>query len=262
MSSQPKIPDAQAMEPTAHYTNVAPAIGLGVRHHYVGLPLDRVDGEPKVTGKAAFCAELDLPGLAYAALVCSTIARGRVVAVDGSAAAAVPGVIALLWHENMPRLVRPEPGMQAGGQGFALSDLPILQDDAVRWNGQPVAVVIADTLEDAARAASLVRVDYDPVARPVLSFADEKPNAVVPDSVLGEPAELAFGDAAAALEHAAALVDHVYRTPRYNHNAIEPHATVASWQDGALTVYDTTQSVFRSKQALAQVFGSMPAKCA
>ncbi len=246
----------KAVDTVVHYDNGAAAHARSATHAHVGQPLQRVDGDAKVTGKAVFTAELDLPNLAYAALVCSTVPRGRVLVVDGSAAAAAPGFVALLTHENMPRLAPPEPGMQAGGRGFALSDLPYLQDDAVRWDGQPVAVVVAETLEEAEHAASLVRVEYEAAAQPAVSVAAEKPSAIVPENVLGEPAEITIGDAEEALARAAFKVDNTYRTPRYNHHAIEPHATVAWWdEDGALTVYDTTQSVFRCKQALAQVFG-------
>jgi xanthine dehydrogenase YagR molybdenum-binding subunit len=247
---------ATAIDTVVHYADGGPSVTRPAEHRYVGRPLQRVDGEGKVTGKAVFTAELDLPRLAHAALVCSTIARGRVKAVDASAAATVDGFVALLTHENMPRLERPESGMQAGGAGYALSDLPYLQDDAVHWDGQPVAVVIADTLEDAEHAASLVRVEYEPASKPAVCFGAEKRNAVVPESVLGDPPEITIGDPDGDLARAAAKVDYVYRTPRHNHHAIEPHATVASWDEqGALTVYDTTQSVFRCKQALAQVFG-------
>jgi xanthine dehydrogenase YagR molybdenum-binding subunit len=256
MSTTRTPPGPKAIETVVHYADGRAGATRAAEHRYVGRPLQRVDGAAKVTGKAVFTAELGLPRLAYAALVCSTIARGRVTAVEGTAAAAVRGFIALLTHENMPRLERPEPGMQAGGSGFALSDLPYLQDDTVHWDGQPVAVVIADTLEDAERAASLVHVEYEPMPKPAVSFEAEKRNAVVPDSVLGDPPEITLGDPDDALARAAAKVDHTYRTPRHNHHAMEPHATVAWWDErGALTVYDTTQSVFRCKQALAQVFG-------
>jgi xanthine dehydrogenase YagR molybdenum-binding subunit len=256
MSTMPSLPAAKAIDTVVHYGGGAGRATRAEQHRYVGRPLDRVDGEAKVTGKAVFTAELDFPRLAYAALVCSTIARGRVRAVDGTAAKAVPGFVALLTHENMPRLQPPEPGMQAGGQGFALSDLPYLQDEAVHWDGQPVAVVVADTLEDAEHAASLVRVEYEPAAGPAVSFDAEKRNAIVPDNVLGEPAEITIGDPDGSLTQVAVKVDHTYCTPRYNHHAIEPHATVACWdEEGVLTVYDTTQSVFRCKQALAHVFG-------
>jgi xanthine dehydrogenase YagR molybdenum-binding subunit len=257
MSTLPNVPHGKAVDTIVHYPNGADAGLAPAKHQYVGQPLDRVDGEAKVTGKAVFTAELDVPDLKYAVLVCSTIARGRVTAVDGTAARAVPGFVALLTHENMPRLARPEPGMQAGGKGFALSDLPYLQDDAVHWDGEPVAVVVADTLEDAEHAASLVSVQYQPAAEPAVSFDAEKRNAVVPESVLGEPAEIVIGEPDGALTQAAVKIDETYRTPRYNHHAIEPHATVAAWdEEGALTVYDATQSVFRCKEALAQVFGA------
>ena len=256
MSTMPTPPRAKAVDTVVQYGDGGGGAERPAAHQYVGQPLDRVDGADKVTGKALFTAELDLPRLAYAAIVCSTIPRGRVTAVDGTAAEAVPGFVALLTHESMPRLERPEPGMQAGGQGFALSDLPYLQDGEVRWDGQPVAVVVADTLEDAEHAAALVRVEYEPAAESAVSFDAEKRNAIVPESVLGDPPEITIGDPDGALERAAAKVDNLYRTPRHNHHAIEPHATVAWWgEEGALTVYDTTQSVFRCKQALAQVFG-------
>lgn len=254
-------PREKTVDTVVHYADGGDHAVPAEKHRYVGRPLDRVDGEAKVTGKAVFTAELKLPQLAYAALVCSTVARGRVLAVDDSAARAVPGFVAVLTHENMPRLQAPEPGMQAGGSGYSLSDLPYLQDDEVRWDGQPVAVVVADTPEDAAHAAALVRVEYEPAADLAVSFAAEKPKAFVPDSVLGEPPEIVIGDPEAALAGAAAKIDATYRTPRHNHHAIEPHATVASWdEDGALTTYDTTQSVYRCKQALAQVFGIEGAK--
>jgi xanthine dehydrogenase YagR molybdenum-binding subunit len=254
MSTVPSAPNTVARY-AADGADGAAVPPAAAKHRYIGQPLDRVDGAAKVTGQAVFTAELDLPALAYAALVCSTIARGRVTAIEAADAAAVPGFVALITHESMPRLANPRPGMQAGGEGFALSDLPILQDDDVRWDGQPVAVVVADTLEDAERAASLVHVEYEAAAAAV-SFAAEKPNAMVPDSVLGEPPELTIGDPDAALASAATSVDRTYRTPRYNHHAIEPHATVACWNDdGGLTVYDSTQSVTRCRQALAQVFG-------
>jgi xanthine dehydrogenase YagR molybdenum-binding subunit len=258
MSTQPITPPAKAVDTVVQYADGADGgdnAARAAKHRYVGRPLDRVDGEAKVTGKAVFTAELALPELAHAALVCSTIARGRVAAVDGAAAEAVPGFVALLTHESMPRLKRPEPGMQAGGQGFALSDLPYLQDAEIHWDGQPVAVVVADTLEGAEHAAALVRVEYEPSPNPAVSFDGEKRNAFVPENVLGDPSEITIGDADGELERAAAKVDRIYRTPRHNHHAIEPHATVACWDEaGALKVYDATQSVYRCKQALAQVF--------
>ena len=120
-------------------------------------------------------------------------------------------------------------------KSFAASNLPIMQDDRVSWNGQPVAVVVAETLEQAEHAASLVRVVYDVRAAAALLRRAEG-EAVRPPDIMGEPTEITIGDADKALADADAVVDDVYRTPPYNHNAIEPHATIAVWtDDGSLT---------------------------
>ena len=126
---------------------------------YVGRPIGRVDGLLKVTGGAQFTAEFALDGLAHGALVCSTIAKGH-VHLDTTDAEQAPGVVAVISHVNAPTIKRPSLLDVMHPKTFAASDLPILQDDQVHWNGQPVAVVVADTWEQAAHAASLVRVDY------------------------------------------------------------------------------------------------------
>jgi xanthine dehydrogenase YagR molybdenum-binding subunit len=225
---------------------------------YVGQPLNRVDGPAKVTGAAPFAAEFAADNLAHAALVCSRIARGRVSAIDTAAAEAAPGVIAVLTHVNAPRLKAPTLVDAGSSQSCAPSDLPILQDDRVSWNGQPVSVVVADTLEQAQYAASLVLVDY--ASEPAhLSFDGLKPEAIVPDDILGEPPEVTVGDPDAALATAAVRVDHLYRTPWYNHNAIEPHATMATWTDDEhLTVFDSTQCLRRFSSSLGEVFALTP----
>ncbi len=140
------------------------------------------------------------------------------------------------------------------GKGFALSDLPIMQDAEIHWDGEPVAVVVAETLEKAEHAASLVRVEYDAETQEV-SFQGAKSKAVVPQDIMGEPAELKIGDADKAFAEADKCIGHIYRAPRYNHNAIEPHATTAVWNnDGSLLVYDATQSVNLTAHTLAYVF--------
>ena len=140
------------------------------------------------------------------------------------------------------------------GKGVALSDLPIMQDASVHWDGEPVAVVVAETLEQAEYAASLVRVEYE-TESPKVSFDGLKQAAVVPPNVMGEPSEITIGDVRKNLEEAHARVDNIYRAPRYNHNAIEPHATIAFWKDdGGLAVFDSTQSVNLSAHTLAYVF--------
>ncbi|WP_445501268.1 xanthine dehydrogenase family protein molybdopterin-binding subunit [Microvirga sp. G4-2] len=229
------------------------------KHGYIGKPLSRVDGPLKVKGEATFTAEFQIEGLAYAALVHSTIAKGRIAKIDTSEAEKAPGLIAIITHENSPKMKNPKLlNVTDLAQGVGGSDLPILQDDTVRYDGEPVAVVVAETLEQAEHAAWLVRVEYD-VEAPRASFDDLKSEAVVPSDVLGEEPEVTIGDAETALSEAAFKVDHVYRTPRHNHNAIEPHAAIAAWdEDGRLTVFDSTQFVNGFKHQLATVFSLKP----
>ncbi len=129
------------------------------QHGHIGKPFSRVDAQLKVKGEAHFTAEFKLENPAYAALVCSTIAKGRVSHIDTSAAEQASGFIAVITHENAPPMKKPSLMDLANlSKGSAASDLPILQDDKVHWDGQPVAVVVAETLEQAEHAASLVRV--------------------------------------------------------------------------------------------------------
>ena len=229
------------------------------KHGYIGKPFSRVDGELKVKGEAPFTAEFKIENLVYAALVCSTITKGRATRIDASEAKRVPGFITIITHENAPKMKAP-PLMDVNdpSKGFASSDLPVLQDNKVNWNGQPVAVVVAETLDQAEYAASLVRVEYE-AETPTVSFDDLKAEAVAPSDILGEPPEVKIGDADKGLAEAEVTVDNIYRTPRYNHNAIEPHATIAAWNDdGSLTVFDSTQSVNEYKKTLAEIFSLKP----
>src|SRR5215217_7397202 len=127
---------------------------------FMGQPVSRVDGRQKVTGRATYAAEFDLPGEAYARIVRSTIASGRIASIDTEAAARVPGVIAVVTHENAPRLpYRPHKG---GVDPEVGERLHVLQDNRVNHQGQPIAVVVAGTVEQAEAAAMLVRAAYAP----------------------------------------------------------------------------------------------------
>jgi len=233
------------------------------KHDQMGRPLPRVDGTPKVKGEALFAAEYRLVGLCYASLVYSTITKGTISHIDTAAAEAAAGVIAVITHENAPKMQQPPtvPAYSSGAaiKGTAASDLPVLSDE-IRWNGQPVAVVVAETLEQAEHGASLVRVEYE-AERPSVTFDAVKHQATAPVDVVGEAPRVEVGDAERALSTAEVVVDHVYRTPRHNHNALEPHATVAAWdENGCLTVYDSTQYVYGVKDTLAAVFSLAPEK--
>jgi xanthine dehydrogenase YagR molybdenum-binding subunit len=223
------------------------------KHGSIGKPVSRIDGRLKVEGKARFAAEVPLEGMEYAALVYSTIARGKITKLDTTEAEVAPGVTLIMTHLNAPRM-KPPPVMMSKPKAAGTSDLPVMQDAEIHWNGQPVALVLARTQEQADHAKSLVRVAYE-AGSAVVSFDEAKAHARVPDSILGEPASIEIGDAEEALKQASFKIDLTYRTPRYNHNAIELHAATVTWEDDRLVVHDATQMVNATAWTLSQVFG-------
>ncbi len=223
------------------------------KHGLIGAPVSRIDGALKVAGKARFAAEVPMADLAYAALVYSSVAKGRIATLDTTAAEAAPGVVLVMTYKNAPRMKAP-PAMMSAPKAIGSSALPIMQDARIHWNGQPVAVVLAATQEQADHAASLVAVTYAAEAA-TTSFAAAKAHAHPPASILGEPPAIAIGDAEAALAGAAFKVDLTYRTPRHNHNAIELHAATLAWDGDTLTVHDATQMLNGTAWTLAEVFG-------
>ncbi|QYC45277.1 Xanthine dehydrogenase molybdenum-binding subunit [Nonomuraea coxensis DSM 45129] len=222
---------------------------------YVGKPVDRVDGRAKVTGEARFAAEHHYPDLAHAALVHAAVARGRITAIDTAAARAVPGVIDVLTHENAPAM-KPPPKFSPLDLSTIVSATSVnyLATDEVHWNGQPVAVVVAETPETARHAAALVRPAYQELPA-VLDFAAEEPNAVPQKGNLLQESEADKGDAEAALKAAPVAVDLRFTTPPYHHNALEPHATTAVWDGDLLTVHEGTQNIAWLRGHLAARFG-------
>ena len=221
----------------------------------LGAARPRRDGPLKVRGEARFAAEHTFPGMVYGALVFSTIARGTIRAIDTEAAQAAPGVVFIMTHENAPQLAPPEP-FYSSPTGMAGSSLPVMQDASVHWNGQPVAVVLAATQEEADHAASLVSVAYD-AADAVTSFEAATAGAEVA-KYAGRDLQYVAGDAEAALAEAPVSVDLEFSTPRQNHNQIEPHAVTVAWQDGVLRMHDCTQGVDLSAITIAKVFGIAP----
>ena len=220
----------------------------------VGRAMSRVDGPLKVAGEARFAAEVEVSSLTYAALVCSTIARGRVVSIDAAAALAAPGVVLVMTHENAPKMAAP-PQMFTDPHGAANSNLPVMQDAEIHWNGEPVALVLGETQEEADHAASLIRVEYEKDDAD-LEFEAMLSQAEAPDAILGEPASVSSGNADDAIAEAAYVVDQVYTTPRQYHAAIEPHAaTVVFDADGDLLVHDALQTLGDARSAYAKVFG-------
>jgi xanthine dehydrogenase YagR molybdenum-binding subunit len=228
------------------------------RDGFLGMPLDRVDGQSKVKGETRFTAEFEMPDVAHATLVYSTIAKGKVSKINTGRAKRAGGVLEIFTYQNMPGMVAPPlVDLTDLKKGMAASDLPILQDASVHWDGQPIAVVVAETLEQAEHAASLVAVEYQ-IDCAAVSFDAIKAQAFVPSDVMGEPATIKIGSVEKGMQEAEVRVDHVYLTPRYNHNAIEPHATIAFWNDGRLAVLDSTQSVYTTARSLALIFKLEP----
>jgi xanthine dehydrogenase YagR molybdenum-binding subunit len=231
--------------------------GPRVQHGHIGEPVSRLDGALKVCGQARFAAEVAMERMLYAAVVHSTIARGRVARLDTAAAEAAPGVALVMTHRNAPRMKAPE--VFGEGDGVAGSNLAVMQDDSIHWNGEAVAVVLAETQEQADHAAGLVSVTYAPESA-VTDFAIARTRSRDPGQVLGEPTVIETGDAEKALAAAEHRVDRTYSTPLLNHNAIELHAATVDWVDGQLIVHDATQMITSTAGSLAKVFGLKPAE--
>jgi xanthine dehydrogenase YagR molybdenum-binding subunit len=218
----------------------------------VGLPLDRVDGRLKVTGKAPYAYEYASRGDAlYGVIVPASIAKGRVAAVDVREAQGVPGVRLVLTKDNAP------PQHPFGPvdlpDRFARA-MPALNNDDVPYFGFPVALVVADTLEQATAAAAMVRVHYAPV-RGAYDLHAAGPTAGNPDRVGGsEPGDSAIGDFDNAFAEAPVQIDATYTTP-YQHQApMEPHATMAVWDGPKLTVHTAAQLTASPQEGLARTF--------
>ncbi|MET9818420.1 xanthine dehydrogenase family protein molybdopterin-binding subunit [Streptomyces sp. NPDC006355] len=210
----------------------------------VGAPAGRREGREKVGGTARYAAEYHVPGRAQAWPVPAAVARGRVTGVDTAAALAVPGVLAVLTHENAPRLGEPDD-----------ATLAVLQDPRVPHRGWFVALVVAETLEAARAGAAAVRVDYDAEKHDVVLTASH-PGLYVPEEAnAGEPGLREHGDPDGAFGSSAARVDVAYRVPPLHNHPMEPHASTARWEDGRLTVHTSSQGTNAVRAALAGLFG-------
>jgi len=227
----------------------------------IGSAMDRVDGRLKVTGGALFSAEHPTPQVAHAVLVQSTIAKGRIAGIDSAAAGAMRGVLLVMTHLNAPRLPKPKP---PGPDEQPLNPkLNLLQDDQVLYNGQPVAVVVADTLEHAQDAARRLRVHYAPAQgkeAAVLNFQLAKQTPRKPKEQPERPSDTSRGNLAGGVARSATRIDAVYTTPFENHNPMEPHATIAAWDGGRLTLHDATQNVSGVRKTAAKTFGIDPSQ--
>lgn len=224
-------------------------------HRFIGQPMDRLDGRAKVTGAAQFSAEYAVEGLTYAALAYSTISKGVIENIDTTAAERAPGVIKVITHRNALSMKVPKALSASGNPSAGVTEVKILNTDQISWNGQPIAVVVANTEEQAEYAATLIKVNY--AAKPGMnSFEGAIPSAKMPKNVLGDDPEVSKGDPDAVFRAATHRVDLKFTTPPHNHNAIEPHATVAIWEgNDKVTLYDTSQFTAGAANSIAEIFG-------
>ncbi|HEV2691595.1 MAG TPA: xanthine dehydrogenase family protein molybdopterin-binding subunit [Verrucomicrobiae bacterium] len=222
----------------------------------LGKPMNRVDGRLKVTGAARYAAEFNPAGVLQAVAVKSSISHGRIVAIDIAAAEDAPGVKLVITHLNALKLKKPKASQ---GGGIQNEQRMPLSDDQISYGGQYVALVVADSLEQAQHAASLITINYDqspPTLKPVETLAPAKK----PKKNNGEDVQLKKGDVDAALaDKNLVVMERTYETPTETHNPMEPSATVAEWTaDGHLLVQDATQFVKGLQNILAQAFDLKP----
>ena len=220
-----------------------------------GTPVDRIDGRLKVSGAAQYAADTNLQHAAYAVFVTSTIARGKIRAVDTAEAQQIAGILRIYTHENTPRLTQPPPEFEKGIVPHQIV-FPLQSPDVVHY-GQQVALVVAETFEAARAAAARVRVTYD-AETPVVDFDDGRAERSKPDEFFGSPMQSSRGNVDRELAKAPVRIDYVYTTPTQFHNPIEPHATVAQWQDGKLRVHEPSQWVIGLRNYLAAIFKLQP----
>jgi xanthine dehydrogenase YagR molybdenum-binding subunit len=223
----------------------------------IGRSVNRVDGREKVSGGARYSGEIALPGLAHAAIVGATIPSGRVTAIWTEEASAAAGVVGILTHERLPKIAgKPQvlPSL-VGGPAPGQSFFP-MQDEVIHYAGQPVAIVIADSVERAHWAASLVQVSYDHT--PSITTIDEGRDAATePQMLFGGlmPARNERGDVERGLAEADVRVDAEYRMAANHHNPIEAPTTTAVWDEDRLTIYDSTMGVRASQLTVSHLLG-------
>jgi xanthine dehydrogenase YagR molybdenum-binding subunit len=219
---------------------------------YIGREMSRVDGVAKVTGKAKYAAEFKVPNLANGFLVMGSIAKGTIRSIDTVEASRAPGVIRILTHENYPKLAAAafcglDPATSAERM---MNPFPALQSNRIVFSAQPIALVLAETFEQARYAARLVKAVYNE-EKPVTRVEDVLDKAFDPPRRAPAPR----GNPAEALNAAPVKVEAVYTIPMEHHNPMEPHAAIAFWENDKLSIFDKTQGVNVVRQHLATAFG-------
>lgn len=220
----------------------------------IGQPLTRREGVLKVKGEARYAADNHPPGMLHAVMAVSQIARGRVTFLDVQAARSHPGVVDVMTTANRPALAE-DPDAKTNPFMFRLD---VLQNDLVRYANQPIAVVIARTLEAATEGAALLSPKYEVL--PARTGLDAGESFVPPAVGVGNPSELRRGDVEAGLAAASKSIDATYETPAQYHNAMEPHAIVAAWDGDTLSIDTPSQGLAMAQGRIAGLFGISPDK--
>jgi xanthine dehydrogenase YagR molybdenum-binding subunit len=218
---------------------------------YIGKEMSRVEGVAKVTGKAKYTAEFQVPNIAYGFLVTSSIGKGTINSIDTEEASRATGVIRILTHENYPKLEASafcglDPATSAER---ILSPFPALQSNKIVFNMQPIALVLAETFEQARYAARLVTATYNE-EKPMTRVEDALDKAFDPPESASKPR----GNPAEAFKVAPVKIEAVYTIPMEHHNPMEPHGAIAFWENDKLTIFDKTQGVNVVRQHLAASF--------
>ena len=214
----------------------------------IGEPINRLDGPAKVKGEATYSGDFNLAHQVHAVMVLSTVPKGRIERIDAAGASHLPGVRLVMTHTNAPRLPQ---GGRAGVNPPAGRVLSLLQNDEVHYNREPIALVVADTLEQAVAAAAAVKVRYEE-SHAQLDLEAGQASAHSPGKVNGENADSSRGAPGAPYD---ARVQATYTTPMEHHNPMEPHATLAHWEGDRLTIYDSTQYITGAQTTLSKVLG-------
>lgn len=216
----------------------------------IGKPTKRVDGRAKVTGEAKYAVEFPVKNAAHGFLVTSAIAKGSITAIDTREAKKVPGVLKVFTHENAPKLAYADPKdkdmVAPDGKPFRP-----LQSAEIVFNLQPIALVVAETFEQARFAAKLVRVEYDEQ----VSATDLEKLKAKAFPANEESSSKPRGNPHEAYKNAPVKIEAEYTIPIEHHNPMEMHGAIAVWDEGELTIFDKTQWIANVQQHLASVFG-------
>jgi len=218
----------------------------------IGQPMTRREGVLKVTGRATYAADNNPDGMLHAVLAVSSIARGRVAALDIAAAKAHPGVVDVMTTANRPKLAM-DPDAKESPFMFRLD---LLQNENVRYANQPIAVVIAETIEAATEGVALLAPRYEAeLARTSMDDVE----SFVPKAIrLVSPPEARVGDVESGLDQASARIEATYETPGQYHNPMEPHSIVAAWDGDRLTIDTPSQGMIMAQGRIAGLFGIPP----